>query len=265
MYDMVVSWAAKRKLIYFAIIAGVVIGIGTLFLALFYPEDTSSCFNGVRDMGEQGVDCGGDCERLCLLQVTDPVTLWSRFLKTGQGSYDVIALVENQNLQGAAPRVPYSFKLYDSNNILIVERQGETFANPRERLVIFESNLQTGERIPARVLFKLGEIQEWRHLSLEMPELAIEDREFEPSETRPRLRANLVNRTFSDFEDIEIAALLFNSAGNVIGASRTLVSRLEKDERQEIVFLFPQPVEQMPARIDISPRINLLLHAENNN
>src|SRR3989344_2789665 len=141
-----ISWSTRRKSIY-------IIGILLCFLfalllpILFVTYKAPSCTDGLKNQGELGVDCGGPCTLLCKANALDIVVHWQRAFKVKNGVYNALAYIENPNLDSGVGKIFYRFKLYDSDNILIYERQGETFIPPKKIFGIFESNIMTGARV----------------------------------------------------------------------------------------------------------------------
>ena len=254
---MALSWATKRRLIYLSIVLGVFLVLVSFPVISFITRSTT-CFDGRQNQGEVGVDCGGPCLRLCLSQVTDLITLWSRALPAREGVYDAVALVENPNFGGGVREISYSFKLYDKNNLLIVEREGETFINPNEQLAVFEGGIMTGERVPARAFFEFTEVPQWLKVLRNKPDILVKNKKLEGIATRPKLKATLVNQTLSNVEDIIVVALLFDRDDNLIAVSKTEVDVLRKDSSKDITFIWRQTFKGTPLRIDVIPRTNIV-------
>ena len=91
------SWASQRKAAYFGgVFALIALAIGVpLFI---YFNRAPSCTDAKQNGGEQGVDCGGSCKKLCTAQTKDLVILWNRAFRVADGAYDVLAMVTNPNL-----------------------------------------------------------------------------------------------------------------------------------------------------------------------
>ncbi len=143
------SWAQRRKTTYiisilfvFAIIAAVV-----LFFAL---KKVPTCFDGIQNEGEQGIDCGGPCQILCRAQYGDPVVIWGpRWEKIiSNGTYSFLTYVQNPNIGAGAYNVPYTLKVYDKDNILLYQKNDTAYIPPDNNFVIFEDNINLGDKIP---------------------------------------------------------------------------------------------------------------------
>ncbi|MDP3726330.1 MAG: hypothetical protein Q8R36_04000 [bacterium] len=251
------SWASNRRIIYLSLIAG-------FFILIFaYPifslvYEAPSCFDTAQNQNETGIDCGGVCDAVCEFETVSPVILWSRVLRVEGGVYDTIARIENQNVTGGASRVPYSFKLYDENGVLIAERLGSTFVNPSEQFTVFEGAIKTGKRVPIRVFFEFLENPKWVKIKEAAPVLSIQNQTFTDDGVKPRLRAEISNNTFDTIERIILTAVVFDLEDNAIAASKTEVDRLLPQSSKTISFIWPQTFGDVPTRIEIIPRVNIV-------
>ena len=80
------SWAQRRKATYIISLLFILISIISVILYLALNKKPT-CFDGIQNQGEVGVDCGGSCVILCRVQYTNPVVIWGpRGVKlTGSG------------------------------------------------------------------------------------------------------------------------------------------------------------------------------------
>ena len=254
-----ISWATKRKIIYFS---------GLTFLTFlfvfiplfFYYKQPPTCTDGKRNGDELGPDCGGICPELCVEQMGDLLIHWSRAFKVSDGVYDVVALLENPNEEAGLSELIYKFKLYDGENILVEERFGKTFVNPKERFVVFESGIQTGERIPKRVFAELFKEYKWMKPevdSQDIPDIQVRNQRMENLDVKPRLRASIENKSPFTAYDIELTAILFDKDDNAMAVSSTFIDKLSQYESKDISFTWREPFLTFPVKIDIIPRIDL--------
>jgi hypothetical protein len=251
------SWAQKRQLTY---LGGVVV---VIMLAVFFPLYTflskePTCFDGKQNGVETGIDCGGVCSVRCPSEIADPIVHWVRSFKVGDGVYDIAALVENINSFGAS-EVLYQFRAYDEKNLLIQEHMGKTFALPNDRWIIFSAGIDTGKRIPNRVFIDFLEKGTWVSVDLsesDVPMLRVAGQYFEERDGKPRLSATIANESPFAIDAIEVVALISDKDENVLGVSRTYIETLPKYGEKTVVFTWREPFVDVPAEIDIFPRVN---------
>lgn len=241
-------WALQRQLL-FALGALVILGaIGTgVYFTYFYTP--SSCFDGVLNQDEEGIDCGGSCALLC--QSPNISVMWARSIKVAPGVYHSVAMVRNPNT-GASGTVSYEVSLFDEDNILITRRGGALSIGPGEIAPLFEANIVTGERIPARTFVDVlpgafetteREVSPVRVLNFDLDEEAL------------RLTATIQNQGTARVADVRVIALLYNADDTLISASQTLSGTLDIGERKEVVFTWQEAFSEGVARTDIVPRV----------
>ena len=105
--------------------------------------------------------------------------------------------------------------------------------------------------MPTRVFFEFIEELKWESVEDSIEGLSIGNRELQKEDSTPRLEAVVENKSFEDIFNIEITATLFNSKGNAIGASRTVIDVLPKQSSETIVFTWPQPFSALVSKIEI--------------
>jgi len=246
------SWASRRQLIYLFLTVLLFIAIGIGGFLYFKPQAT--CLDGKKNQDEEIVDCGGVCGA-CLGETKEIIILWSDVFPLGDGVYEIASLVRNPNFFAGLPKLKYTFKLYDENNIIIAIKEGETFMNPNEDYLIFETGITVGERIPKRVFIELGDLN-WKRIEKERAQIAISEKSFSNS-LFPSLEAKITNKTLSAIGDIEAVAILFDAEDNAIGVSVTKVGTLLSESSEKVSFTWPHQFDVDPASDKILIRNNL--------
>lgn len=241
------SWSQQRK---FFFVGGVLLFLAIVFgvygAITFY--NTSDCFNGSKDGDERDVDCGGACVRACKADVIPPVVKFARAVEVAPGVWGAVAYLENKNNGVGARDVPYVFKLYDEDNVLLYERHGTMFIPPHKTFAVFEGKMLSGDRVPTRAVFEFS--KELIFFRVEEPELVVTTRGFTTDERSSSLQAIVTNPSRAPIEGVEATALLFGSDGNVTAASATRISRLEGRAGAILVFTWPQVLEE-PSRVEV--------------
>lgn len=248
------SWSAKRQLTIIGIGALVVLVIIVLpSFFIFYKAPT--CFDGKQNQGEGAVDCGGPCQLLCKSETLDPIVRWQRVFPVSKGVYNAVAYVENPNFNSGIRSVPYLFKVYGTDNLIVYERRGQTFIPPRKVFAIFETGIITGERTPARTTFEFTSPLSWQRGISFNPEIRIKDKIIQSEESSPRLEATLENPNVIDIANVEVVAIVYDLLGNAMASSKTIVDNLSKDNNAHVVFTWPEPFSSKSAKIELIYRV----------
>ncbi|MFC1734405.1 hypothetical protein ACFL6I_29215 [candidate division KSB1 bacterium] len=247
------TWASKRRALYGSVvITFFVLAVG--IPAFFYWYEQPTCFDGVQNQEELGVDQGGPCALLHISQIQDIAILWSRSFEVVPGVYNAVAQVENPNFGAGAIDVLYSFKLFDSSNILVAERKGRTYISPNKVMSVFEGGIETGERVPARTFFEFLEEPEWETVDNLIEGLSVKSRTLSNEETAPRIDVVIENESFKDIYDIEVITTIFNAQDVAIASSRTVIDILPKQSSEPVTFTWPQKFTDPVSRIEIIPQ-----------
>ncbi|MDP2705267.1 MAG: vWA domain-containing protein [Patescibacteria group bacterium] len=236
------EWARQKKTAYVIIICAVLFLLAFVPVAFLYFE-TPTCFDGKKNGTEMGTDCGGKCAILCAAEVLEPIILWERTFKVTEGVYSAVAYVENPNISALVSRVHYVFKLYDANNELIAERPGVTFIPAKKTFGIFEGAVSVGEAVPTRVTFEFSSRLVWEKEITPEPPLSVSNIVLSKTDTKPRIDAQLSNDSIRPVSNVEAVAIIFDSDGIAIGASRTFIDYLEKAQTANITFTWPEPFD----------------------
>jgi len=243
------SWRSRKQFIFggvVLIILVVVIGVPTVLKLRTDP----TCFDGKQNGDEKGIDCGGSCEKVCSFEAKEPSVLWARSFEVANGVYNAVAFIENPNRNISAQNVSYTFKLFDSENLLVFERKGLVDIPSATSFVIFEDSIFTGERNPQTTFFEFTKEIEWLSKEVSAPGLKVTQRILEEEET-PKIRATIENASVNNYNNIEAVVVVFDVLDNAIASSRTFIEELEKRSNKEIIFTWPNAFDESPSKIEI--------------
>lgn len=246
------GWARRRQILYSA---GIALFFGAIIapIVFFATYKPATCFDGELNQEETAIDRGGPCQRLDERFLQPHAVLWSRAFPVRDGFYNAVAYIENPNSLGGVYDAAYQFKLYDDRNILIAERFGRVPVFPGKVFPIFESRIDTGNRVPVRTFFTFINDFVWERMEDPTLGLVISNQSLSNVESSPRLDATVRNTAVTDREDVVIVATLFDAANNAIASSRTLIERLGPNQETPIAFTWPRAFSDSVSRIDIVP------------
>lgn len=251
------SWSAKRKLIYIFILF-VLFGTPTSIYIYKKMQKPASCADGIQNQDERGVDCGGICRIACLAYVTaEPSIQWSRAYYVAKGAYNLVAYIQNPNVDYISQPAKYVFKVYDEKNVLIATREGVVGIPTSKVFPIFEPTIQTGEAIPKYVTFEFVNGVTWIEYFGNKPELEVLEQKLSRQDTSPKLDAKIVNRTLNTYKNVEVVAIIYDSEGNGVLSSRTFIDTIGDKEEISVVFTWPEPIGFKPSKIEVIPNIAL--------
>lgn len=250
------SWAQRRKTTYVISILFVVAAVSAFFLFIVLNKKPT-CFDGIKNQGEQGIDCGGPCNILCRAQYNDPVIIWGpRWAKVlSSGTYNFLTYAQNPNIGAGAYSVSYLFKVYDKDNILLYQKTGTTYIPPNNNFVIFDDNINLNDKIPARTEFNFTGNPVWQKIDSKESDITAVSKNLINEDTKPKLLVAMSNATIKPIANIEVIAILYDQNNNAISFSRTKIDSIDADSTADIVFTWPEKFEQKVVRIDIVSKV----------
>jgi hypothetical protein len=248
------SWAARRKFLYITgiiLFFLIIIGGPIAYTILKIP---STCHDGRQDQGETSVDRGGPCLLLDDNYLQPHAVLWARAFQVRDGSYNAVAYIQNPNADAGVASANYEFSLYDSQNVLIAEKTGTTYIMPAGITPVFVSGIDTGNRIVAHTYFTLTDPSlTWERMTNPTAPISIAGKSIVNTDTVPTLSAIASNGSVSDIRGVSFVAVVFDTGGNAINASSTLVPDLPAESQAPIGFTWPDPFTSIVGSEDIIP------------
>lgn len=250
------SWRARRQISVLALLLALAGGLGFWLVGRALPAP--SCTDNRRNHGETDVDCGGPCAS-CELKNPRPLSIfWARFGRASGDAYDLAALVENVNQTLSSDLVQYEFTLLDAYGI-IGQKRGTAYVYPGERLYIIEPNVKT-TREAERVAFTVRRVA-WQSKETGQPQLVVERRdhrtEVEGTDTHSVIEAQILNAGPQRYRRMDVHFLVFDDAGNLLGANRVVAEHIGPQERRVVSSRWPRAFSAPVARIEVYPRVNL--------
>lgn len=218
------NWRLKRQLIAIGII-GLLAAIAAFSLFFWFSASV------------------GEIEPLAPSNVEELRLLWPRFFLVRPGVYDVAALLENPNDRAKAAVVPYVFRLFDENDILIAAKEGAGFVNPGERFVLVEPLIATAVRVPKRVSFEIRDVIWIAGKKIILPVL-VKQKRFETNSGDTAVRVTLANTDVRSSAALEAVSVLADEEGNAMAVSRSLIDPVLAEEEREVVFTWPRALPE---------------------
>lgn len=213
--------------------------IWIIYFNYFY--EPANCFDQLQNGSETGIDCGGDCIRICAFEVTPPKVLWAQSFKVTGSQYNALAYIENSNQLAATKKIGYTFILYEKGEV-IVKRNGSTVLPPDSEYPVFEGRINTNGRVPDKTELILHDAEVWQPASTGREQFHLKDRSLLDADSRPRLEATIENTELTEAKEVEVVATIFDAKGNVLTTSRTFIDNFAPRSQEKITFTWPEPI-----------------------
>jgi hypothetical protein len=233
------SWSRQRRFLYGGTTIVVVVAlVGYFGWKLFYTAPT--CSDGRQNGSEQGIDCGGACQKLCASAFLPPAANWTRFDEVAPGLYNVAAYIVNPNGDGEALNVPYHMQIYDDKGILITEYNGTVTIPPNRDTLAFRGAVSFGKRLPAKALFEFTGTPDWHKSADRLSNLSITDKQYSEDQNGASLTASLKNTSVEMLGHMSVYAVLYDASGNAIGFSKTAIDGIAAGAAVTAPFTWPR-------------------------
>ncbi len=252
------KWSVQKQFAYgvaFLLIIGIIIIVPVYFYVYNKPQ---TCFDGKQNQNEAGVDCGGLCQRACSKEVVEqPIVLWSRAFPIANGKFNLIAYLQNPNINYISDNFNYTFNVFDEKNVLIGAREGIANASRDKNFVIFEQSFDAGQRKIGKVTFEIDSKVVWQKVGPETQKnkFSIYNEPITEIAGTPTLSSTITNKTGVTQSNFYVVAIVYDVEGNAMAVSRTIVDQLLPNGKTTVVFTWPQLADLKYSSVEILPKI----------
>jgi len=220
-----------------------------IFLLVYFvflkPDYETTCFNNRQDPGEEGVDCGGVCEKACV-EIKPLKMSMQKLIKIENFDYDYFVKVKNPNFDFGANQVVYQVDFWGNDNKLITQRIGSMFLMPGQTRFEVVSPVKTNQEI-ASTSFEIKSIN-WQKLKSFVSQslFLVKQQEYvllSPKEGFSKVKATIYNNSNFDFDRVDVYVVLYDKNDEVIAVNRTNIRTfLSKTNRFfEVKWIKPFP------------------------
>lgn len=243
----------KIGIVYLIIIA--IIAFGIYYFASRPSGPT--CSDGIKNQGEEDVDCGGPCRKCENIQ--DIKILDQKFIPTVANSYDLVARIKNPNIYLGGEILTYEFSLYDTANQLIGVRTGKTYILSQETKYIIETRVGSDKTVSG-IEFKIKDIS-WKKLEeISDLEINVKNTEYQKFDNNNKLVGLIENKTSYNLDTIDVVGVLMDVDGKIIAVSKTSMNTILKDESRGFEMIWPYVLPSEVKSSDVRAYTNIFLN-----
>ncbi len=249
------SWASRRQ----SLIAGGVLAVVAAFasvVAFVSLYETPSCTDGKRNQDEEGIDCGGGCAFLCRETVAPPSIRFARAFSSGEGRVNVVAYIDNPNPRAAVKDALFTVELFDASGTAVGAYKGAVDLPAGVTVPVFAPGIAVSAA-PTRTFVSFDEASLRFEANRSTDEVPVVTDTLLTQLPTPRLTANVRNDLPYTLYNVHVIATVFDTTGNVMMASETLLSRIAGSATEQAVFTWNTPLPTEPGRIDVVPVLPL--------
>ncbi len=242
-------WARKKKiLIFFIVIFFIAVFIYFLYTSFFKASPT--CFDGILNADEQGIDCGGACLEVCSFSAVSPNIFWTRSFEVVPGLYNLVSRINNPN-GNLSFESSYKFSYFDSKGFLLGEYFGKTKILPYEKKIIFVPSVFVDQARISQTFFEFIEKPSWQKSERVENNILVLSRDLNENFQEPRLDVLVKNEELFSQEEVEVVAVLKNLDGNVVNVSKTYIDKILSGEEKLVFMTWKKRFEEKITSIEI--------------
>lgn len=233
-------------------------GVG-FFVYTLYLKPAPSCFDGVQNQNEKGIDCGGSCAKQCpLVGVLEPNLLFAEALAVPGERSSIVARLENPNFYYGASSLDYRIDFIAPSGS-VASKRGSTYLLPRERKYVIENALPypaggfAGFYIESVLWEKLPE---WKAGSVI---LSVKDKNYRTllgEAAKSEATGVVVNQSDFDIDKVEISIVLYGNDSRLAGAIKHEIRTLTSSEERHFRATWPFDLPEA-ARFDIEAETDI--------
>ncbi|MFA7319606.1 MAG: hypothetical protein WC022_03375 [Parcubacteria group bacterium] len=241
------------SLIYATILLLIIYGIYLKF------RSVPTCFDNVKNQNEEGVDCGGVCQKGCAPAAQKLVVAQMGVVPSGNpGKYDFYVQITNPNATFGDKNFYYTLNFKNVAGAVIASRKGSSYILPGENKYVIESNIESATP-PVSFDFAINS-SDWVEFNdyYEKPDLQIVNKNYYEvsggvgfSEAYGLLK----NKSAYDFDLIRVEMILKDKDGKILALNSTQMKTVAADEQRDFKVAwpnrFPGTVGNMEAQVEV--------------
>ncbi|PIT92685.1 MAG: hypothetical protein COU08_01675 [Candidatus Harrisonbacteria bacterium CG10_big_fil_rev_8_21_14_0_10_42_17] len=215
--------------------------VGIFSYSAFKPEP--SCFDGILNQDEVGIDCDGVCLS-CARQALKPLVVSPVFLyEIENGLYNTLIEIRNVNTRFGLPRFSYRVDFFDAAGVIQGSFTRETFIYPGEIKYIVETALPFDKAlVRGEVSLMPADLLTWepeeRFFS---PKATVRNIQYQENSATGELAITglVVNESGRTLGRVTVNAILVNEFKLQRGYSKTLIEDLQPFEERFFRIVVP--------------------------
>lgn len=217
-----------------------------------------SCTDGIQNGKEEGVDCGAlACGKVCEPAIMPIEVLSTRVftISISNGDFDFVAKLYNPNTSYGASRVEYSIDSFDYH--------GFTYILPGQTKYVILTSLKKSPIKKESTALVINSAQ-WEKLDIPNNDVnfILRRKDYHPTQRGAELDAALFNDSNFDFDKVDVAVILFDDAGNIVGVNKTDIRTFVSKSERGFNVAWPFVLSGNAVRQEIEASTNLF---ENSN
>lgn len=212
---------------------------GFLFYLVFL-KPAPTCFDGIQNQKEEGVDCGGPCTKICLPATLQPIAIQKvQLFYPDRLHISLLAILENRNPDYAVKNFKYVFRTYTKDDQLVDTFFGESFIYAGEVKYLAEVRLTASSTLAKYAELEIKDTDWVPAEEFSRPNLVFQNWQVENDLSQLIIKGMIANRDVISFSKVKIVGALINNLGKIVGISQTEIEKIAPGEVTPFVIYHP--------------------------
>lgn len=231
----------RRKVVIVSI--PILIIILLLMIKVFYIKPAPTCFDGIKNDSEEGIDCGGPC-LACGIKYASSIELVStKAMAENQTNSQILINIKNSNANYGV-QFRYTVTLYNSFGENLKTISDKDFILPFSNKYLLLQKVPVPVDKISRIDVKFDyQTEDWFYSTLRTDQIfSIPDKKLRLMTANEagflELNAQLKNNSNQNFSEVEIVVLLFSKTGEIINAAKTKTTNLAAYDSKQITYVW---------------------------
>lgn len=262
--DRAIFVERHKKLLKFLIVLSILIIVGSIGFYIFYYSTYSAPQCYIDSDCRKGYSCeSGNCVEKPKEQPPSDLAievLKIAFFPGVSGKYDFYARIKNPDSRWGLKNFDYSFKAFDSDGNEVGSMQDQSYVLPAEEKDLINVAVPSKGNV-SKIEFELVP-REWiKTQSFKKPDIEVKNVVYtaDTDVGKSKLVGRLVNSSSYNFEEVDISAVLHDSAGNIVGVNYTNLNALQDKEERDFTLIWYADTSGDVANESISAYVNVFL------
>lgn len=209
-----------------------------LILKFVSPSEKriSGCVNGIKDSGETGIDCGGNCASCIQKTARPPIVVRDPKIFENERTYQVLTRIKNPNSNAALELLEYELVLYGLRGNEVSRSRREVSLSPAEDMY-FLDEFEKGQSKVSKADINFTAVV-WREGFESDNKLQLQAELVYDVSDKLQVSGEVKNGSNLDYDSVEVIVIAMNQFRTPVGASKTRLTNLRSGDSRSFTVNF---------------------------
>ena len=242
------NWAQRRVLHVFIVFLIIFLILGFYFYKKYQDSKivAPSCNDKIMNQNEGGIDCEGECVKICREHMSEIKVLYAKAISSGYNTYDLVAMIENDNVGKIPSSIPYIFRVYNGIGIEMASSTGKLDIADGVKMPLIVPNIHINNSDnPATTLYTTLELGHYDMYPAVVHKEKVKVIDYRFDEDEKRLYVNLINSTLDNSEGVQVKVVISDHNGQTKAVGQTIVTSMASGEKRQATITWSESLKDI--------------------